>query len=497
MTLANLHLRTRLIAVFGSVVFFLAMMTIIVASETEGPASVVILVSGLIGIAVTMGAGWWTATSVTGPLTDAVKAAKRISSGDLTVPVQVKGSGEIRELTQALQQLNERLFKVVSEVRTGTTTVATTSSQISRDNAALSTRTEAQAGSLEETASSIEELTSTVKQNADNAQQAHQLVTSASDLAIRGGTVVGQVVKTMGSIKDSSSKIVDIIGVIDGIAFQTNILALNAAVEAARAGEQGRGFAVVASEVRTLAQRSASAAKEIKALINDSVAKVDAGSHLVDDAGRTMNEIVESVKYITGIIKNISSASLEQSAGIELVNGAITHIDRMTQKNAMLVEDATKTATGLNQQAVALLQAVFGFQLGDREYGNEEEAIALVKAGVAMMQEQGREALVAEINKLGKGKFLNRDLYLSAYDVNVYRTVAHGSNPRVVGLNAEQAKDSDGRNFIKEMIEIARSKGSGWLEYKWAHPITNADTVKNAYFEKCGDLVITCGAYKR
>ena len=361
----------------------------------------------------------------------------------------------------------------------------------------LSARTESQAGSLEETASSIEELTSTVKQNADNAQQAHQLVISASDLAVKGGNVVGQVVDTMGSIKESSRKIVDIISVIDGIAFQTNILALNAAVEAARAGEQGRGFAVVASEVRTLAQRSASAAKEIKELIGDSVEKVDAGGRLVDDAGRTMNEIVESVKYIAGIIKNISSASLEQSAGIELVNSAITHIDRMTQKNAMLVEDATKTATGLNQQAVSLLHAVSAFNLGAREYGNDEEAIALVKGGVAMMQEQGREAFVTEINKLSKGKFLNRDLYLSAYDANTFKVIAHGSNPRVIGQNAEQVKDTDGRHFINEMIGIAKNKGGGWIEYKWAHPITNEDTIKNAYFEKCGDLVITCGVYKK
>ena len=497
MTLANSSLRTRLIAVFGLTTVFMAIVTAVAAANADGTALAIIVSCGIVGTIATAIAGWWAMQSVTAPLSDALKTTKRLASGDLTVAIQAKGSGEIAELMQALQQLNERLFDVVSKVRTGTTAMATTSSQINRDNSSLSTRTESQASSLEETASSIEELTSTVKQNADNAQQAHQLVMSASDLAVKGGSVVGQVVDTMGSIKDSSRKIVDIIGVIDGIAFQTNILALNAAVEAARAGEQGRGFAVVATEVRNLAQRSAAAAKEIKALIGDSVEKVEAGGRLVDDAGRTMNEIVESVKYIAGIIKNISSASVEQSAGIELVNSAITHIDRMTQKNAMLVEDATKTANGLNVQAVSLLHAVSTFNLGDREYGNDEEAIALVKAGVAMMREHGRDALVAEINKLGKGKFLNRDLYLSAYDTNTFRVIAHGSNPRVIGQNAEQVKDTDGRHFINEMIAIAKSQGGGWMHYKWAHPITNEDMKKNAYFEKCDDLVITCGVYKK
>ncbi len=497
MKFSKLTLRTSLALSFGFMILLLAILTFVAAVNTDGTASIAIISIGVVSIVLAGGVAWLITRRIANSLTDAVKTAKRLATGDLTSTVTLSGNGEIAELMHALKQLNERLFNVVSEVRTGTTTVATTSSQINRDNSALSTRTESQAGSLEETASSIEELTSTVKQNADNAQQAHQLVVSASDLAVKGGHVVGQVVNTMGSIKDSSRKIVDIIGVIDGIAFQTNILALNAAVEAARAGEQGRGFAVVASEVRTLAQRSAGAAKEIKELISDSVEKVDAGSHLVDDAGRTMNEIVESVKYIAGIIKNISSASLEQSAGIELVNSAITQIDRMTQKNAMLVEDATKTATSLNQQAVSLLQAVSVFNLGDREYGNDEEAIALVKAGVAMMQEQGKESLVSEINRFGKGKFLNRDLYLSAYDLSNYRVVAHGSNPRVVGQNAQEVKDTDGRHFINEMIAIARSKGGGWIEYKWAHPITNENTAKNAYFEKCGDLVITCGVYKR
>jgi methyl-accepting chemotaxis protein len=237
------------------------------------------------------------------------------------------------------------------------------SGEIAAGNSDLSLRTESQAESLEKTASSMEELTSTVKQNADNAKQANALAISASNVAAKGGTVVGQVVTTMSSIKDSSRKIVDIISVIDGIAFQTNILALNAAVEAARAGEQGRGFAVVATEVRNLAQRSSSAAKEIKGLIDDSVSKVDAGSKLVDDAGQTMDEIVTSIQHVADIMSEITAASQEQSVGIEEVNLAITHIDEITQQNAALVEQAAAAAESMQEQAAVLTQTVSVFKL--------------------------------------------------------------------------------------------------------------------------------------
>jgi methyl-accepting chemotaxis protein len=248
-------------------------------------------------------------------------------------------------------------------VRTGTDTITVASREIASGNADLSARTETQASSLEETASSMEELTSTVKQNADNARQANQLAVSASSVAEQGGKVVAQVVDTMGSIKDSSRKIVDIIGVIDGIAFQTNILALNAAVEAARAGEQGRGFAVVASEVRNLAQRSAGAAKEIKGLIGDSVDKVDAGSRLVDEAGQTMGLIVTSIRQVADIMGEITAATQEQSHGIEEVNQAIAQMDQMTQQNAALVEEAAAAAESMQDQAQKLADAVSIFKL--------------------------------------------------------------------------------------------------------------------------------------
>ncbi len=301
--------------------------------------------------------------SITHPMQQAIDIANAVASGDLTKRIEMDGTNETGRLLQAMKAMNDNLIDLVGKVRMGTDQIATASSEIASGNSDLSQRTEEQASSLEETASSMEELTSTVKQNADNARQANQLAASASEVAVKGGTMVGQVVQTMSSINESSKKIVDIISVIDGIAFQTNILALNAAVEAARAGEQGRGFAVVATEVRTLAQRSAAAAKEIKELINDSVAKVEDGTRLVDEAGATMNEIVDAVKRVTDIMSEISAASQEQSSGISQVNQAVNQMDEVTQQNAALVEQAAAAAESMQDQAQALTQAVSTFKL--------------------------------------------------------------------------------------------------------------------------------------
>ena len=318
--------------------------------------------------------------SITRPLSEAVEIAQRVASGELSHREAATGNDEISELLNALKEMNDNLFKIVSEVRQGTDAIAIASSEISTGNADLSSRTETQAGALEETASSMEEITATVRHNADNARQANGLVTSASQFAIQGGEEVGKVVDTMNSIKESSRKIVDIISVIDGIAFQTNILALNAAVEAARAGEQGRGFAVVASEVRNLAQRSASAAKEIKNLIGDSVEKVDSGSKLVDAAGKTMKEIVTSVKHVADIMSEITAAGLEQSTGIEEVNRAITQMDEMTQQNAALVEQAAAAAESMEEQAENLARVVSAFKLGAQASSTTNRSSTIRKA---------------------------------------------------------------------------------------------------------------------
>jgi methyl-accepting chemotaxis protein len=317
--------------------------------------------------------GFWIIRAIIHHLNRAVEVASAVSQGDLTSNIEVKTRDEVGQLLQALKDMNASLGSIVGEVRSTTESISTAAQQIATGNNDLSQRTEQQASSLEETASSMEELTSTVKQNAENAKQANQLAANASDIAVKGGQVVNEVVHTMGSISASSRKIMDIISVIEGIAFQTNILALNAAVEAARAGEQGRGFAVVAAEVRNLAQRSAAAAKEITALIEDSVDKVDTGSRQVDQAGATMNEIVSAVKRVTDIMSEIAAASSEQSSGIEQVNQALVQMDEVTQQNAALVEEAAASAEAMQEQARALYSAVGVFKV----VGGREAAVRL------------------------------------------------------------------------------------------------------------------------
>lgn len=317
----------------------------------------------LLGVMLAVLTSWWLVRGITSPLQHAVEVARRVANGDLRSDVTVSNQDEIGVLLNALKHMNKNLSHIVTEVRMGTETISTASGQIAAGNLDLSARTEAQAGALEETASAMEQLTSTVKQNADNARQANQLAETASEVAVKGGTVVSEVVTTMGAINESSRKIADIIGVIDGIAFQTNILALNAAVEAARAGEQGRGFAVVATEVRSLAQRSAAAAKEIKVLIDDSVEKIEIGNKQAGQAGTTMSEVVSSVQRVTDIMSEITAASHEQSIGIEEVNRAISQMDETTQQNAALVEQAAAAAKSMQDQAGHLEELVNKFQV--------------------------------------------------------------------------------------------------------------------------------------
>jgi len=335
------------------------------AAAASRAATLLLSAMLVVAVAAAAAAALLMSRAIVRPLHAAIRTAQRIAQGDLSTEVHVRGRDETGDLLRALADMNQNLRQLVGEVSGGAHMVADTSAQIAQGNQDLSQRTEEQASTLEETASSMEELTSTVSLNAQNARQASQLAMGASDVARKGGQVVGQVVSTMAGISDSSRKIGDIIGVIDGIAFQTNILALNAAVEAARAGEQGRGFAVVAAEVRNLAQRSAAAAKEIKGLIGESVDKVDTGAKLVDNAGKTMDEIVASVKKVSDLIAEIAAASEEQDAGIQQVNTAVTQMDQVVQQNASLVEEAAAATESMKSQASSLLQMVARFKLNE------------------------------------------------------------------------------------------------------------------------------------
>ncbi|MGW8389431.1 methyl-accepting chemotaxis protein [Pseudoduganella sp. HUAS MS19] len=362
-------------AYFGKLDAILALQSRLMTQDgdeaTRTASNATMLMLGLLVLATVLSvlAGYLITRSVTRPLLQAVAVAETVAQGDLTADIDASRKDETGRLLNALQDMVASLKRTVGSVRASTDTINTAAAEIAAGNLDLSRRTEQQAASLEETASSMEELTSTVRQNADNARQANQLVVSAASHASEGGQVVGEVVDTMGAIKASSARMADIISVIDGIAFQTNILALNAAVEAARAGEQGRGFAVVASEVRNLAQRSAAAAKEIKELIDDSIAKVDAGGALVDRAGTTMQQIVSSVQQVTDIMNEITSASQEQSSGIEQVNIAIVEMDNATQQNAALVEQAAAAARSMQEQSERLVEAVAVFRMEDPAAG--------------------------------------------------------------------------------------------------------------------------------
>ena len=333
--------------------------------EQASFANVLVTALSILAVILAIATGILITRSVTRPISEAVEVARSVAAGDLTMRIEVNSTDETGRLLLSLKDMSESLVNIVGKVRVGTDTIAVASAQISAGNLDLASRTEEQAGALEETASSMEELTSTVKQNAGHASHANQMALSASEIATKGGRVMSDVISTMGSINDSAKKIADIISVIDGIAFQTNILALNAAVEAARAGEQGRGFAVVASEVRNLAQRSAAAAKEIKTLIDNSVEQVGIGSKLVDHAGVTMGEIVQSIKNVTDIMTEIAAASNEQTAGIEQINQAVMQMDNVTQQNSALVEQASASARSLEEQAAGLVEVVSIFKLAD------------------------------------------------------------------------------------------------------------------------------------
>jgi len=459
----------------------------------DGGGRVALFLWGVLCLAALFWLAWLARRHLMVPLRLATQAAQRISQGDLG---QAVGAGEQESdpLLRALEELRLQTFRIVGDVRSRTLAIAASAGYIGTDQAAFGGEVRSQADALESTASSFEQLTAAVEQNADSARQAQRLSTSALDLASNGGAVMQQVVQTMGAIRSGSRKIADIIGVIDGIAFQTNILALNAAVEAARAGEQGRGFAVVASEVRTLATRSAEAAKAIKALIEESVRSVDGGAGQVEQAGRAMEDIVQSVRNVSEIMTGMSEAASEQSVGIAEINKTVVEIDAATQKNAMLIERAGEPVKALHALAVNLTEAVSYFHLGEHEFASEGDAAKLVRQGAEFVREHGAQALLDDVNRREEGHFLDRDLYLSVYSSD-YHVIAHGTNPRLVGVDGRHMKDTDGKLFLAEIVDQAVAAGKGWLSYKWVNPLTQKVGLKTAYFEKHDGMVIACGAY--
>ncbi|XLZ71693.1 methyl-accepting chemotaxis protein [Massilia sp. SR12] len=403
-------------------------------SESVVSAERAMVATVLVAMVVAVAIAWYIAMAITRPIVSAVKVAQTVAAGDLTSDITVETTEETGLLLQALKDMNESLIRVVGQVRKGTDTIACATTEIASGNLDLSSRTEEQASSLEETASSMEELTSTVRHNSDNAQQANQLAKTASSVAAKGGEVVARVVETMDSINESSSKIVDIISVIDGIAFQTNILALNAAVEAARAGEQGRGFAVVASEVRNLAQRSAAAAKEIKQLIGDSVEKVGAGSKLVGEAGATMGEVVTSVQRVTDIISEISLATQEQSSGIDQINTAISQMDHVTQQNAALVEEAAAASAALEEQAAQLIEVVSVFKL-------DAAAVAAIGAAQPTRRPTTQARALAVARPAGGAQRSAARAAGSATRATVATAATSGDAPRPAKATSKAASD--------------------------------------------------------
>ncbi len=419
--------------------------------------------------------------------------AERIASGDLSIRGRVV-RGDYRQAAEmwgSITRMAGCLADIVGRVRVGAESIVAGSSEVSKGCANLSQRTEEQASALQQTAGGMEQLSATVRSNADNCRRASGLARETSETAEHAAASMRRATESIGRLDESSKKVAEIIGVIDGIAFQTNILALNAAVEAARAGEQGRGFAVVASEVRSLAQRSAEAAKEIKALIEQSVSGVGEGARHVNAAAETIDRAMAGVGEVAKVIEDIAEASAEQSEGLEEIKKAIVQLESVTQQNASLVEQTAAAALSFQESAGVLADAVSAFKLDRAEA--REKAMALVRRGIAHLRQHGPQKAFADFNDPAGG-FVDGDYYLIAHDLHCVMK-ANGARPALVGQDHSALKDVDGKRFSWETVRVACERGSGWVDYRWNNPKSGKIQLKSTYAERAGDFVIGCGIY--
>ncbi len=417
------------------------------------------------------------------------QALERSRAGDLTTQQAVHGRDELAALGQAVEAMNHALSAMVAHIRSNTALVAYSGQGLAQGNSALSDRTEQQAASLEQTNASVQQLTDTVRETAGTAQDVNRLATRVHGITAQGRDAMNAAVQSMGGIQDSSRRVHDIVGVIDAIAFQTNILALNAAVEAARAGEQGRGFAVVAAEVRTLAQRSGEAAREIKALISESGARVDDGVQRMSAASQTMAEVLEGIGQVAQRMGSISQAASEQSTSLAEISQALAGLDQITQQNAQMVDGAAESARALQERAGKLADAVAAFRL---RQGTAEEAVAMIGRALAHYRSRG-SAAYADFNAAG-GPFIDRDLYLFGIDDSgVYRVF--GGQPAKIGTRMQDVPGIDGPALV-EKIRACIAGGGGWVEYDFRNPTTDSLQPKMSYVMRCGDIHLGCGVYK-
>jgi len=425
------------------------------------------------------------------------KAVDRIASGDLSAQASVSRTRDASDsdtghLQAAVGQMNENLLDIVNQVRSSAETIANGARRTAEETGDLARRTDEQAATLEETASSMEELAATAEQNAQNCRRANEYAEEMNRITSEAVDQMRELTLTMKNIDESSQHVTGIVGVIEEIAFQTNILALNAAVEAAHAGDQGRGFAAVAAEVRSLAQRSAVAANEIKALVGTSVGNAARGMQLADDSGGTIEKVCGSVQQVRDLIGAIASASGEQSEGIQQINNSIVQLDAVTQQNAAMVQRVTAAAAAFRNEAARLIEVVGAFKTDRMD--DREQAVALVKKAVAQVLKEGSSQACRDFEDPG-GEFIFGDFYVYAIDFNGIRQ-ASGADPSSTGEDILDLKDADGRPCIRDIIHIVRTRGKGWYDYKWLHPHTRTVEMKSVYFEAVDGMIIICGIYK-